>query len=115
MHRTLIDRSPPRGGFVQCSAPPRAPRGVSGYTIYGLTALRRRGALHRSHKYKSLLSHTQSQHMNITINNNKDAVDRTNYGLTRQCTRLFEMHHKQRISLAAVMTDAKAIRRRLRL
>ena len=48
--------------------------------------------------------------MNITINNNKDAVDRTNYGLTRQCTRLFEMHHKQRISLAAVMTDAKAIR-----
>ena len=43
----------------------------------------------------------------------KGAVDRTNYGLTRRCTRSFEVHHKQRISLAAVMADAKAIRRRL--
>ena len=43
----------------------------------------------------------------------KGAVDRTNYGLTRRSTRSFEMHHKQRISLAAVMADAKAIRRRL--
>ena len=33
--------------------------------------------------------------------------------LTRRSTRSFEMHHKQRISLAAVMADAKAIRRRL--
>eukprot|EP00964_Phaeocystis_antarctica_P009480 scaffold5135_cov63-Phaeocystis_antarctica.AAC.2 len=43
----------------------------------------------------------------------KGAVDRTNYGLTRRSTRSFEMHYKQRISLAAVMPDAKAIRRRL--
>ena len=38
---------------------------------------------------------------------------RTNYGLTRRSTRSYEVHHKQRISLAAVMADAKAIRRRL--
>ena len=37
----------------------------------------------------------------------------TRVGLTRRSTRSFEMHHKQRISLAAVMADAKAIRRRL--
>ena len=43
----------------------------------------------------------------------KGAVDRTNYGLTRRSTRSYEVHHKQRISLAAVMADAKAIRRRL--
>ena len=40
------------------------------------------------------------------------AVDRTNYGLTRRSTRSYELHHKQRISLAAVMADAKAIRSR---
>ena len=46
-------------------------------------------------------------------NMGKGAVDRTNYGLARRCTRSFEVHHKQRISLAAVMADARAIRRRL--
>ena len=49
----------------------------------------------------------------LTRTKGKGAVDRTNYGLTRRCTRSFEMYHKQRISLAAVMADAKAIRRRL--
>ena len=41
----------------------------------------------------------------LTRTKGKGAVDRTNYGLTRRCTRSFEMHHKQRISLAAVMND----------
>ena len=49
----------------------------------------------------------------LTRTKGKGAVDRTNYGLARRCTRSFEVHHKQRISLAAVMADAKAIRRRL--
>ena len=40
-------------------------------------------------------------------------MDRTNYGLTRVSARSFEEHHTQRISLAAVMYDAMAIRKRL--
>ena len=43
----------------------------------------------------------------------RGAVDRTNYGLTRRSTRSFEVHHKQRMSLAAVKNDAMAIRKRL--
>ena len=41
------------------------------------------------------------------------AVDRTNYGRTRVSARSYEEHHTQRISLAAVMYDAMAIRKRL--
>ena len=48
-----------------------------------------------------------------TSSNTQQQVDRINYGLTRRSTRSYELHHKQRISLAAVMADAKAIRRRL--
>ena len=40
----------------------------------------------------------------------RGAVDRTNYGLTRRSTRSFEVHHKQRMSLAAVNNDSMAIR-----
>ena len=43
----------------------------------------------------------------------KGATDRTNYGRTRISARSFEEHHTQRISLAAVMYDAMAIRKRL--
>ena len=45
---------------------------------------------------------------------NKEGPDRAApTRLTRRSTPSFEMHHTQRISLAAVMADAKAIRRRL--
>ena len=43
----------------------------------------------------------------------RGAVDRTVYGCTRISTRSFYVHHKQRISLAAVKFDAMAIRKRL--
>ena len=42
----------------------------------------------------------------------KGASDRTNYGRTRISARSFLEHHTQRISLAAVMYDARAIRKR---
>ena len=41
------------------------------------------------------------------------ASDRTNYGRTRASARSYLVHHTQRISLAAVMYDAIAIRKRM--
>ena len=41
------------------------------------------------------------------------AVDRTQYGDTRISTKSFYVHHAQMLSKAAVMHDAKAIRRRI--
>jgi hypothetical protein len=41
------------------------------------------------------------------------AVDRTQYGDTRISTKSFYVHHAQMLSKAAVMNDARAIRRRI--
>jgi hypothetical protein len=38
------------------------------------------------------------------------AVDRTRYGRHRSCPRTFVVHHMQRLSKAAVVFDAKAIK-----
>ena len=43
----------------------------------------------------------------------KGATDRTVYGTTRVSTRSFYTHHTQQMSKAAVMHDAKAIRRQV--
>ena len=43
----------------------------------------------------------------------KHARDSTKYGLSRASTRSFYLHHTQRLSLAAVLGDAKGIRRKL--
>ena len=40
----------------------------------------------------------------------KQATDRTRYGLARVSTKSFYVHHMQRMSTAAVMYDARAIR-----
>ena len=40
-------------------------------------------------------------------------MDRTQYGDTRISTKSFYVHHAQMLSKAAVMHDAKAIRRRI--
>ena len=40
----------------------------------------------------------------------KQATDRTRYGLARVSTKSFYVHHMQRMSTAAVMHDARAIR-----
>ncbi|WP_289460306.1 hypothetical protein, partial [Klebsiella pneumoniae] len=39
------------------------------------------------------------------------AVDRTRYGLHRSCPQCFVVHHMQRLSKAAVVFDAKAIKK----
>eukprot|EP00962_Isochrysis_galbana_P038066 scaffold13448_cov109-Isochrysis_galbana.AAC.5 len=39
------------------------------------------------------------------------AVDRTRYGLHRTCPQCFVVHHMQRLSKAAVVFDAKAIKK----
>ena len=43
----------------------------------------------------------------------KGAADRSVYGTTRVSTRSFYTHHTQQMSKAAVMHDAKAIRRQV--
>eukprot|EP00964_Phaeocystis_antarctica_P111338 scaffold75693_cov21-Phaeocystis_antarctica.AAC.1 len=43
----------------------------------------------------------------------RGAVDRTNYGLTHRSTRSFEVHHKQRMSLAAVNGSSCTTRPRI--
>ena len=43
----------------------------------------------------------------------KHARDSTKYGLSRASTKSFYLHHTQRLSLAAVLGDAKGIRRKL--
>ena len=43
----------------------------------------------------------------------RGATDRTKYGGTRISTKSFYMHHSQMLSKAAVMHDAKAIRKRI--
>ena len=45
----------------------------------------------------------------------KGAVDRTQYGTTRVSTKSFYTHHTQQMSKAAVMYDAKAIRKQVGL
>ena len=43
----------------------------------------------------------------------KGATDRTTYGGTRISTKSFYVHHSQMLSKAAVMHDAKAIRKQI--
>ena len=43
----------------------------------------------------------------------KHGRDSTKYGLSRASTRSFYLHHTQRLSLAAILGDAKGIRRKL--
>ena len=43
----------------------------------------------------------------------KHATDRTVYGTTRVSTKSFYTHHTQQMSKAAVMYDAKAIRKQV--
>ena len=43
----------------------------------------------------------------------RNAADRTKYGGTRISTKSFYVHHSQMLSKAAVMHDAKAIRKRI--